>query len=124
MQNLAIHLPASIRNGRILRRATIPAEIHESAKLMARSRSISIGELYDEAVSEFLAQTQHEATDYVHVPRKNNPPKKSFWLSADLSTQAKMRAVRDHITEHEFILTAILKFSRKHNFANSRRVKN
>ncbi|WP_145484588.1 hypothetical protein [Yersinia aldovae] len=123
MQNLAIHLPASIRNGRILRRATIPAEIHESAKLMARSRSISIGELYDEAVSELINQTQKEATNYIHVPRKNNPPKKSFWLSADLSAKSKMMAARDHITEHEFILTAILQFARKHNFSVGRKIK-
>ncbi|EKN4180600.1 hypothetical protein ACX1H4_19585 [Yersinia enterocolitica] len=117
MQNLASHLSVSIRNGRILRRATIPAELHESAKLMARSRSISIGELYDEAVSELIDQTQKEAVNYIRVPRKNNPPKKSFWLSADLSAQAKMTAARDHISEHEFILTAILQFAQKHNFA-------
>lgn len=123
MQNLAIHLPASIRNGRILRRATISAEIHESAKLMARSRSISIGELYDEAVSELIEQTQKEAADYTRVPRKNNPPKKSFWLSADLSAKSKMIAARDHITEHEFILTAILQFAQKHNFSISRKIK-
>lgn len=122
MKNLTTHSLISIRNGRILRRATIPAEIHESAKLMARSRSISIGELYDEAVKEFIDHTQQGASDYVHVPRKNNPSKKSFWLSANLSVQAKARAARDHITEHEFILTAILNFALKHKFANIIRV--
>lgn len=102
------------RNGRILRRAIIPADIHSSAKLMAKSRSISIGELYDEAVNEFLLSS--DRPDYVRVGRKDNPPKKSFWLSSALSDKAKILAKQDNVTEHEVLITAIQWFAKKHHF--------
>lgn len=105
------------RNGRILRRAIIPAHIHSSAKLMAKSRSISIGELYDEAVNEFLIAS--DRPDYVRVGRKDNPPKKSFWLSSSISEEAKILAKKDNVTEHEVLITAIHWFAKKHHFLHS-----
>lgn len=106
---------ASLRNNRILRRAIIPASYHNAAKLMARSLEIPVGEVYDQAVENLLSSPPAR-DEFVHVGRKNNPPKISFWLDAHLSKQAKKLAAELDITEHEVLLTAIHAFAKLHRF--------
>ncbi len=106
----------TVRNGRILRRAIIPAGIHQAAKLMARSRNVSVGEIYDEAVSQLLSHAQSAKIPYRRVGRLNNPPKVSFWLDAKISEKAKAQAAAEGLTEHEVIITAIDAFAAAHHF--------
>lgn len=106
---------ASLRNNRILRRAIIPAKYHIAAKLMARSLEIPVGEIYDEAVEQFLSSPPGKE-NFIHVGRKNNPPKVSFWLNSLLSKRAKALADSLELTEHEVLITAIHDFANKHNF--------
>lgn len=106
---------ASLRNNRILRRAIIPGKYHIAAKLMARSLNIPVGEIYDQAVEQFLAAPLAKE-DFILVGRKNNPPKVSFWLSSHLSERAKALAESLELTEHEVLITAINDYARKHNF--------
>lgn len=105
----------SLRNNRILRRAIIPARYHIAAKLMARSLEIPVGEIYDQAVEQFLSSPPGKE-DFIHVGRKNNPPKVSFWLNSLLSKRAKALAESLELTEHEVLITAIHDFASKHNF--------
>jgi hypothetical protein len=106
---------SSLRNNRILRRAIIPAKYHIAAKLMARTLEVPVGEIYDQAVEQFLSCPPGKE-DFIHVGRKNNPPKISFWLNSDLSMKAKELAESLQLTEHEVLITAIHDFAKKHNF--------
>ncbi|KJM47010.1 hypothetical protein ABF66_03505 [Enterobacter roggenkampii] len=82
---------------------------------MARSLNIPVGEIYDQAVEQFLAAPPAKE-DFILVGRKNNPPKVSFWLSSHLSERAKALAESLSLTEHEVLITAINDYARKHNF--------
>lgn len=105
----------SIRNNRVLRRVIIPAKYHYASKLMAMSLSKPVGEIYDEAVRSLLLHIPTQP-EFVVIGRKNNPPRISIWLDANLSYQAKELAKKLGITEHEVLVTAILAFGKKHQF--------
>lgn len=104
-----------VHYGRVNRVVKLDSNIHKSLKELAKNRLLSISELYDQMVRDFLEETKNPGSQTQYLFHQNDAKKISIYLSEKTVNAVKERAVRDLTTENRIVFTAVTKFAEKNN---------
>lgn len=104
-----------VHYGRVNRVVKLDSNVHKSLKELAKKRLLSISELYDQLVRDFLEETKNPGSQTQYLFHQNDAKKISIYLREKTVNAVKERAVRDLTTENRIVFTAVTKFAEKNN---------
>ncbi len=95
-------------NKRSVQQIQVPPEVHEGVRLLAgRKASGTMNEVYDQAVTWFLATRAKKSFDYYLASTKRGKYT-SLWFDTGLLDRVRVFAARDSVSNSRLVYTALV----------------